>query len=124
MAGKRSKRVELAKQATEIARLASETLRRQIAGDVLEAYWRAESASRALELYSESAKYFQQVIDYHQARFKEGKLAEVDLMRVRLEGERVRAAAAEAQLETDRAMLALSRELASPPGELVAISCR
>src|SRR5260370_29746301 len=38
-------------------------------------------------------------------------------MRGRLEGERVRAAAAEAQLETDRVMLALSRELASPPGE-------
>jgi len=113
--GKRQKRVELASQTAGITRAESELLRRQIARNVLEAYWRTESAERARDLYGESAEYFQQAIDYHEARFKEGKLAEVDLMRVRLEGQRVRAAAAEAQLEVERAILALSREMATSP---------
>lgn len=122
VAGKRKRRVDVATQQMELTRTAGDNLRRQIAKSVLDAYWQAVAAQRTRDLYRESAQYFEEILAYNQARFKEGKLAEVDLMRVRLEGERVRAAAAEAELESDRAMLILSREMAAPPGEAYSLS--
>ena len=68
-------------------------------------YWRALAAQFLAGLYREDGNYFRQIIAYHEARFHEGKLAEVDLLRVRLEGERVHAAEARAQLESERPLL-------------------
>jgi outer membrane protein TolC len=81
---------------------------------VHQTYWRALGAQFLARLYREDSSYFRQIITYHEARFHEGKLAEVDLLRVRLEGERVHAAEARAQLESERALLDLEREMASP----------
>jgi outer membrane protein TolC len=64
------------------------------------------------DLYGQADDYFRQTVDYHQARFKEGKLAEVDLLRVRLERERIHAAAENANLDAQRALLGLARPLA------------
>lgn len=111
--GRRAGRIATATQGLEGSRLRAEQVRREIALSVREAYWRALAAQYLATLYREDDNYFRQIIAYHEARFHEGKLAEVDLLRVRIEGERVHAAEARAQLESERALLDLEREMAS-----------
>lgn len=112
--GRRAGRIATATQQVEGSRLRADQVRFQIALSVRQAYWRALSGQRLASLYREDSNYFRQIISYHEARFREGRLAEVDLLRVRLEGERVHAAEAHAQLQSERAMLDLEREMASP----------
>jgi outer membrane protein, heavy metal efflux system len=111
--GRRAGRIATATQGLEGSRLRAEQIRLEIALRVRQTYWRALAAQFLATLYREDASYFRQIIAYHEARFHEGKLAEVDLLRVRLEGERVHAAEARAQLESERALLDLEREMAS-----------
>jgi outer membrane protein TolC len=112
--GRRGGRIATANQGIERSRLEAEGVRLQIALSVRQAYWTAQGAQFLAKLYLQDDNYFHQIISYHEARFHEGKLAEVDLLRVRLEGERVHAAAARAELEAERTMLDLEREMASP----------
>jgi cobalt-zinc-cadmium efflux system outer membrane protein len=98
-------------QGLEQSRLQAELERRQIVLSVRESYWRAKAAQALAALYAQDAYYFQQVIDYHEARFHEGKIAEVDLLRVRLQGEQIRAAAANASLDSEKALLMLAQEM-------------
>jgi outer membrane protein TolC len=115
--GKRSGRIAVADQVAERGKAQVDNVRREIAFNVREAYWQAEAAQRARELYAQDDDYFRQIVDYHQARFNEGKLAEVNLLRVRLERERLHAAAENANLGAQRAMLRLARELSLPTEE-------
>jgi outer membrane protein, heavy metal efflux system len=112
--GRRAGRIATATQGLEGSRLRAEQVRLEIALRVRQTYWRALAAQFLARLYGEDGNYFRQIVAYHEARFHEGKLAEVDLLRVRLEGERVHAAEARAQLESERALLDLEREMASP----------
>ena len=112
--GRRAGRIATATQGLEGSRLQTEQVRLEIAVRVRQTYWRALAAQFLARLYREDGNYFNQIIAYHEARFHEGKLAEVDLLRVRLEGERVHAAEARAQLESERALLDLEREMGSP----------
>jgi outer membrane protein, heavy metal efflux system len=112
--GRRAGRIATATQGLEASRLRAEQVRLEIALRVRQTYWRALAAQSLARLYREDGSYFRQIIAYHEARFHEGKLAEVDLLRVRLEGERVHAAEARAQLESERALLDLEREMTSP----------
>jgi outer membrane protein, heavy metal efflux system len=112
--GRRAGRIAMATQGLEGRRLRAEQVRLEIALSVRQTYWRALAVQFLARLYREDDNYFRQIIAYHEARFHEGKLAEVDLLRVRLEGERVHAAEARAQLESERALLDLEREMASP----------
>jgi outer membrane protein, heavy metal efflux system len=109
--GKRGGRIAVAMQGREQSRLQAELERRQIVLSVRESYWRAKAAQALAALYAQDAYYFQQVIDYHEARFHEGKIAEVDLLRVRLQGEQIRAAAANARLDSEKALLMLAQEM-------------
>jgi outer membrane protein, heavy metal efflux system len=111
--GRRGGRIATANQGVERSRLEAEQVHFQIALRVRQAYWTAQGTQFLAKLYQQDDDYFRQVISYHEARFHEGRLAEVDLLRVRLEGERVHAAAARAKLEAERAMLDLEREMAS-----------
>ncbi len=115
VSGKRGSRIGVAEQSVEQKRLESDLDRRQIALSVHEGYWRAKTMQALAALYSDNSRYFQQVIDYHQARFNEGRLAEVDLLRVRLQGQQIRAAAANARLDSEKALLSLAQEMNAAP---------
>ena len=115
--GKRSGRIAVADQVVERSKAQLDSARRDIVLNVRLAYWQAEAAQRVRDLYAENDDYFQQTVNYHQARFNEGKLAEVNLVRVRLERERLHAATENANLEAQRAMLRLARQLSSPTDE-------
>ncbi len=110
-AGKRDRRVEVASANVRRAELERELLERQIAGRVKLAYWNAAGAQKAYELLLDTIRNFRQIVDYHEARVREGAMAEVDLLRVRLEGERLDLAANSAALEAERARIALFREM-------------
>ena len=109
--GKRGGRVAVAQQNTEQSRLQIELERRQIVLSVRESYWNAKASQSLAALYAQDAEYFRQVIEYHEARFREGKIAEVDLLRVRLQGEQIRAAAANARLDSEKALLILAQKM-------------
>jgi outer membrane protein, heavy metal efflux system len=113
--GKRGERIAVAQQGIEQSRLQAELERRQIVLNVRESYWKAKAAQSLAALYGQDADYFRQVIEYHEARFREGKIAEVDLSRVRLQGEQIRAAAANARLDSEKALLMLAEEMNARP---------
>lgn len=110
-AGKRDRRVELAAANIRRAEIERELLERQIAGRVKLAYWAAAGASRAASLLREDRAKFQNIIEYHEIRVREGAVAEADLIRVRLEGERLAIALNAAELEAERARIHLFREM-------------
>jgi hypothetical protein len=66
--------------------------------------YRAPGPGDTEKVKAEDAAYFGQIIAYNEARFREGKIAEVDFLRVKLEGERVRAAAASMQQAVGQTM--------------------
>lgn len=110
-AGKRGRRVELASQGLRSAEMELSVLRRQVARSVELAYWAAAGSRRMHELLEETRKNFQQVVEYHEARVKEGAMAESDLLRVRLEAGRIALAANNAKLEAARARIELFRAM-------------
>lgn len=115
ISGKRGGRIAVANQTIEQRRLELDLDRRQIALSVCETYCRAKAMQELASLYEQDAKYFQQVVDYDEARFKEGKIAEVDLLRVRLQGQQIKAAAANARLDSERELLRLAQEMNAAP---------
>ncbi len=109
--GKRQRRMDAAGSATRRAELERELLRRQVAARVKLAYWAAECAGRARRVLDQTVRTFAQIVQYHEARVKEGAMAEADLLRVRLESERIALAANTATLEAERARIQLFREM-------------
>lgn len=110
-AGKRDRRVEVATAQVRRAQLERELLARQIAARVKQAYWAAAGARRVEQLLDENIRTFEQIVEYHENRVREGAMAEVDLIRVRLERERLVMALNAASLEAERARIQLFREM-------------
>ena len=109
--GKRKRRVESASLEVQRVELERELLGKLIANRVKRAYWAAAGAQRIHELLLETAKNFLLIVEYHEVRVREGAMAEADLMRIRLENERIALAANNASLEGERARIQLFREM-------------
>jgi outer membrane protein, heavy metal efflux system len=114
--GRRKNRIAVAQGAVTRSELEVQLGRRDIAERVRDAYWNALAAEATRSLYDENLQFFDQILQYHEARLKEGKVAEVDVLRVRLESGRLRAAADNARLNAESAQLELARELGTPNG--------
>lgn len=110
-AGKRDRRMEVAAAGVKRTELERELLGRQIAGRVKQSYWLAAGASQSEQLLSANLRNFLRIVEYHEIRVKEGAMAEVDLIRVRLEGERLEIALTQASLDAERAGIQLQREM-------------
>lgn len=110
-AGKRERRTELAEANRRRGDLERELLRRQIAARVKAAYWHAAAAQRLLSVWEEAVANFEQVVQFHEARVREGAMAEVDLIRVQVERERLSIQAVAARMEAERTRIALYREM-------------
>jgi len=79
--------------------------------DVKLAYWTARGAQASRDLLGSALENFQLLIDYNEARLKAGTIAEQDVLRVRLEGERLSIAASLADLRASRAAVDLARTI-------------
>lgn len=110
-AGKRAKRMELAAAGVRRAELERELTQKQIIARVKAAYWLAAGARRTQDLLMDDVQAFQQVVQYHENRVREGAMAEADLMRIRLERDRRALAANTAALDADRFRIQLFREM-------------
>lgn len=109
--GKRDRRIELASQETRIAELESRALEWKIRQDVRQAFLRALSAQKQLEIVKENGQYLEQVVEYHRIRVELGAMAEADLIRVQLERDRLRIFEDTAAADAERARTELLKAM-------------
>ena len=86
--GKRARRTDVGKQNTGLAALELRLLKWNIRQEVRRAYYRALLAQKQLQLTTENNESFQQIVEYHRFRVREGAMAEADLVKVELEASR------------------------------------
>jgi cobalt-zinc-cadmium efflux system outer membrane protein len=109
--GKRGARVALAAEDIKHTEAEFELARRTIVRDVKLAYWAARGAQETRDLLRASAANLRQIVDYHTAQLSVGAISEQDVLRVRLESERVQIAANLAQIAASRARVRLLQEM-------------
>ncbi len=85
LAGKRGYRIESAGFGIQSAEAAFEDAVRQLGFTVKDTYYRIQLAHRRLNLAEENRDRFARILDINTIRFKKGYIAEVDLIRIRLQ---------------------------------------
>jgi cobalt-zinc-cadmium efflux system outer membrane protein len=85
LAGKRGYRIESAGFGTQSAEAAFEDAVRQLGFTVKDTYYRIQLAQRRLALAEENRDRFSRILEINTIRFKKGYIAEVDLIRIRLQ---------------------------------------
>jgi cobalt-zinc-cadmium efflux system outer membrane protein len=85
VAGKRGYRIESAGFGTKGAEAAFEDAIRQLGFTLKETYYRVQVGQRRLGLAEESRDRFGRILEVNTLRFKKGFIAEVDLIRIRLQ---------------------------------------
>jgi cobalt-zinc-cadmium efflux system outer membrane protein len=85
LAGKRGYRIESAGFGTQSAEAAFEDAVRQLGFTVKDTYYRVQLAQRRLVLAEENRDRFSRILGINTIRFNKGYIAEVDLIRIRLQ---------------------------------------
>ena len=85
LAGKRGYRIESAGFGAQSAEASFEDAVRQLGFTVKDSYYRVQLAQRRLALAEENRDRFSRILDINTIRFKKGYIAEVDLIRIRLQ---------------------------------------
>jgi cobalt-zinc-cadmium efflux system outer membrane protein len=109
--GRRSARIGGAAAGAERAASEARLLQVQLVQQIKNAYWTAAAAQRVHELLRQNLDSFQQVLEYHEHRFREGMIAESDLLRVRVESERLQVAVVQAEVTMTRSAIELLRAM-------------
>ncbi len=118
-AGKRQRRIDLATENVHGSELEGQLQRQQIVSRVSIAYWAAAGAARVLDLLQEEASSFDRVVQFHRYRVREGASAEIDLLRIEVERERLVSSTRTAAQDAERSRIALFREMSSTAFPLV-----
>ncbi len=85
LAGKRGYRIESAEFGTQSAEAAFEDAVRQLGFTVKDTYYRIQLAQRRLALAEENRERFSRILAINTIRFNKGYIAEIDLIRIRLQ---------------------------------------
>ncbi|MBD0316506.1 MAG: TolC family protein [Nitrospiraceae bacterium] len=85
LAGKRGYRIESAGYGAQSAEAGFEDAVRQLSFTLKDAYYRVQLAQRRLMLAEENRDRFSRILEINTIRFKKGYIAEVDLIRIRLQ---------------------------------------
>ena len=85
LAGKRGYRIESAGFGTQSAEAAFEDAVRQLGFTVKDTYYRIQLAQRRLVLAEENRERFSRILAINTIRFNKGYIAEIDLIRIRLQ---------------------------------------
>ena len=85
LAGKRGYRIESAEFGTESAEAAFEDAVRQLGFTVKDTYYRIQLAQRRLVLAEDNRERFSRILAINTIRFNKGYIAEIDLIRIRLQ---------------------------------------
>jgi cobalt-zinc-cadmium efflux system outer membrane protein len=108
---KREARVGAAEESVEAAELQLAQTERSIASEVSLWYWNAVAAAELTRLLALDLGSFEKVVQYHRDRVREGAMAELELMRVELERDRLDSAVRASSADAERSLLELLRRL-------------
>jgi cobalt-zinc-cadmium efflux system outer membrane protein len=111
VAGKRRLRVETSSAGVARAEAEQQIVRRQVALRVAGAFWAALGAERVQQLLVEEEGTLIQTVRYTEDRVREGAAAGTDLLRMRLEQQRVSALLAVASQDSARSRARLFQEM-------------
>lgn len=120
--GKRGRRIDAAAQTVTRTQAEYDLAKLRTVRDVKLAYWRARGAQQSRDLLKETVANFQQIVDYNNARLRVGTIAEQDVLRVQLEGERLAITANLAALRASHAEADLLKEIGDPSMTTVALT--
>ena len=109
--GKRKERVAFANEGVARTQAEYELARWQVMQRVKLAYWAALGSQQTYNVLKSSVDNFQKIVDFHAAQFSTGAIAEQDLLRVRLESERIKISADLAIIASNKARMALLQEM-------------
>lgn len=109
--GKRKQRIQVASREIESREADYDFARRQVVESVKRAYWLARGTQEIREVLKATVGNFQNVVRYHAAQFMVGAIPEQDLLRIRLESERLQIDADLAAVEAAAARVELQRQM-------------
>jgi cobalt-zinc-cadmium efflux system outer membrane protein len=109
--GKRHLRLSLAERNLEAAQAEASAIERRVVYEVKAAYQHVASARLRVELLRENHNNLNQLVSLNEVRVKEGYTAEGDLIKARLEAQRVEFQLRKANLEYERAKIELLRAM-------------
>ena len=109
--GKRRQRIAVASQGVASSQAEYELSRRLIVRDVKHAYWEARGTQEIREIRKATVENFRAIVAYHSAQFNAGAIPEQDLLRIRLESERLQIDANLAAIEAARSRVELQRQM-------------
>ena len=109
--GKRQRRIDLAEAGIRSAEAERTIAAREVAARVSLAYWNAAAAGSVYNITAEQLQTFTRIVDYHRTRVAQGAMAEVDLMRVLLERDRIAVTVAAAEQAARQATMSLQRAM-------------
>lgn len=109
--GKRRLRSEAASRSLEFAQAESAAVERSVLFEVKTAYQRLAMARIRVDLAQENLNMLDQLVGLNEIRVREGYTAEGDLIKVKLEEQRVGYQMKKAMLELDRARIELLRSM-------------
>lgn len=117
VSGRRAARISVADNAVTRSQLSFEQQKRLIELHVAQAYWDAVRLQYQRRLAEQNVTYYREILDYQEKRLHEGKLAEVDVMRLRLEEVRSEASLELSRLSEAEGKQRLAREIGLPKPE-------
>ena len=109
--GKRKQRIAVAEEGVNRTQAGYELAKWQVMLSVKLSYWEARGAQEKRDLLKATVENFQKIIDYQSAQLSVGAISEQDLLRVQLEGERLKIAGNLAVIEATRARVRLLKEM-------------
>lgn len=108
---KRQRRIDYASTQVRRLELERDVAALQIAGRVARAYWLAVTASELRDVLRQDLTRYDEVVAYHKNRVLQGAAAEIDLLRVTLERDRLSGTLRAAEQDAITALFAVSREM-------------
>lgn len=109
--GKRNLRVALAERNLEAAQAEASAIERRVVYEVKAAYQHVANARLRIELLRENHNNLNELVSLNEARVKEGYIAEGDLIKARLEAQRVGFQTRKVVLEYEQARIELLRAM-------------
>ncbi|MBI1357006.1 MAG: hypothetical protein GC160_21920 [Acidobacteria bacterium] len=112
--GKRRKRTDLAEIEGQSTRLARAVLAWRIEQEAAAAWWAAVTADARLDVLGRTRRTLAELVQYHESRLEQGAIAEIDLIKVQVEEQKLVQAQTSAENEREQARLRLASTMGLP----------
>ena len=109
--GKRRKRIDYAQSTIRRGEATHALELRQIAGGIAAAYWQLAAARAEVAEWQRQLGNFDRIVQYQNDRLQAGAAAGIDLLRTRVERDRIALSAAQADRAAENAALNLARQI-------------